>query len=159
MASGREHYEYWKLLSPVTVPVAAWIWVASKDPIIPASIVAGYLMGAIIDPDLDLVGITNAESRAMRHLKIFGVILTMWFLPYAYFMRFIGIGKKGHRNFFSHMPGISTVIRLLWLFAPFLLFGYFKHGYIPGELEISIFIGLWIGLTFSDTVHYVADVI
>jgi hypothetical protein len=110
-----------------------------------------------IDPDLDLIGITNAESRMMKHFKLFGAMMVAYWLPYAYVMRFVGLGRKGHRNFFSHFPGISTAIRLGWILViPIGLTIYYN--FTPPYHAILGLVGVWAGLTFADTLHYIMDV-
>lgn len=161
MASGKQHYNYWKAFIPVAVAVSVLVTgllLANRVPIwIGVMILPGYFLGRYLDPDLDLLGLSSAEGRLMRELKIIGVVITMWFLPYAYVMRFVGLGRKGHRNFFSHFPGVSTAIRLIWLLVPIYTPVIYFAGYQPGWLDANLLSGVWLGLTIADTIHYFAD--
>lgn len=156
MPGGKVHYDLWKTFLPLAALTGA-ASAALVDFYTGVIFVIAYWLGRYIDPDLDLIGITNAESRMMRELKIFGVALVMWFVPYAYFMRFVGIGRKGHRNFFSHFPGVSTIIRVAWmLWLPLLILWW----YYPIERSVLLRDGLAaliVGLTFADLIHYLAD--
>lgn len=123
-----------------------------------ASSMFGYVMGYFITPDLDQVGMTSDEGRLMEAFGILGVLIVMIFLPYAFIMRFVGFGKKGHRNFFSHTPWISTLIRLVWLYFPFyrIWASYFPETHIT-IWHSFIFFGQWWGLGFADLVHWILD--
>lgn len=165
MSDGETHIKAWKAGIPVSVGVSALLLAAGKQLNLPDDTLlalvipqfVGYLSGYIIDPDLDQIGITSGEGRAMRSLKILGVFFTMWFFPYAYIMRFVGIGRKGHRNFFSHFPGVSTLIRLLWLYAlPVFLWWWYVSD-IPTLAWVS-FAYYWLGLTLADAIHYILDI-
>jgi len=170
MPPGHVHYKIWKG-TLIFIPIAAAIvyyaalYTRSFNPVISAlGVLIGGLLGRWIDPDLDLIGITNSESRMMRDLKLFGALLTAWWIPYSYLMRFVGIGKKGHRNFFSHFPGVSTLIRMLWLaaFPPFSFGAYWlmDHFTPPPWLTpygSALALGIFVGLTVTDTTHYIAD--
>jgi len=98
-----------------------------------------------------------SEGRLMRELKIFGLFIVVVYFPYAYAMRFVGFGRKGHRNFFSHFPLVSTIIRVAWLLAiPLLCLWYFKVP-VPYERLMYPLVAAVAGLTLSDTLHFAAD--
>ena len=114
------------------------------------------MIGEVITPDLDQVQIGSQESKMMNKFGIFGVLFTMWFLPYSYFMRFIGFKRKGHRSAFSHFPGFSTAFRMMWiLLIPIGLMIYYNCPLTDWMAYGIIF--SWIGLTESDIVHYILD--
>jgi hypothetical protein len=115
----------------------------------------GYYFGRYIDPDLDLISTSASESRLMEDFGIFGSIIVGYFVIYAYLMRFVGIGKKGHRNFYSHFPGVSTIIRLIWLLAPPTLVSWWFMD-IPTELWV-LYAGLFCGLLLADCIHFILD--
>jgi uncharacterized metal-binding protein len=155
MPSGKVHMKIWRhaWLLPICFCAAVSIW---GYPIIGALIVIGYFLGRWIDPDLDELGLTSSEGRMMRELKVFGVLLTMLYLPYAYLMRFVGIGRRGHRNFFSHFPVIGTAIRLAWLLMiPGLIA--WHYGFQPTQDLIHGLFGVLIGLSIADWLHWAAD--
>lgn len=157
MPSGKTHFNIWKMGWSLCLPLTITLALATSDWYMLALFPLGYLMGRWIDPDLDLVGMSNAESRMMADFKIVGALITGWFVPYAYLMRFVGTDKrKGHRNFFSHFPGVSTIIRLAWLLWPTYLGVWYQYGVtIPLDKTIIVF----AGLTLADTLHYGADVL
>jgi len=158
MPNGKIHYRNWYYAAPIAfIGGGAVFYLTGGDLIVSMCVPLGYFLGRWIDPDLDQVGITNAEGRMMGELKIFGAITTAWFLPYAYIMRFVAIGRKGHRNFFSHFPGVGTVIRLVWMFwAIALVFWWYRWDY---TYPLHILLGIFVGLTLADGVHYIADVL
>ena len=169
MPAGHVHYKQWKRTVGMSPLLAAIVFAGAYNTgvVNPISVTLGTMVGSFlgrwIDPDLDLIGITNAESRMMRDLKLMGAFLTAWWIPYSYLMRFIGIGKKGHRNVFSHFPGISTAIRVAWLLAFPPISGAIYWLHTVSDLSRfypyggAFILGLTIGLTFTDTVHYIAD--
>lgn len=172
MADGKTHYTAWKYGSVAAVSAgvataALGLYLGDMNVVAAGpAIVVGYGLGRWISPDLDLVGANSDEGRMMKELKIVGALLFAWFSVYAYLMRFAGLGKKGHRNFFSHFPGVSTVIRLAWL----LLFplvsipiyfsiqrGFGEYFVLP--VTITCAVGVVAGLSIADTLHYVLDIL
>ncbi|MBP8108041.1 MAG: DUF2227 family putative metal-binding protein [Caldilineaceae bacterium] len=83
------------------------------------SLILGGWMGYLIDPDLDELQRTYTEGRVFRYLgrRVGKVWQAVW-APYAALI--------DHRSFWSHIPGVGTVIRALWLgivlALPFLAF-------------------------------------
>lgn len=118
--------------------------------------VTGYWIGKYITPDFDLIGLSWSEGELMRDFKIFGVVIVMWFMPYAYIMRFVGLGRKGHRNFFSHFPLIGSLIRLFWLVSPAAAaWIYFDLPLYP-EMGYAL-VGVYLGLSLADGLHFIGD--
>lgn len=171
MADGDTHYRGWKAGSVSAITAAAGIAglaLYAGEPVLlvaAAATPAGYFLGRWLSPDLDLVGANSDESRMMRELKIIGALIFAWFSIYAYVMRFVGVGRKGHRNFFSHFPVISTTIRIAWLLLfplisiPIYLIwknGYSEYLLLP-QVVFSV-LGVICGLSLADTVHYMLDV-
>lgn len=113
------------------------------------SAIVGYLAGAIVGPDLDLVGIDHGEGRMIRSVVF--IPLVAWTTLYARIIQVIG----GHRSIWSHMPLLSTFIRLCWFTFPLVVLAHTNHWL--GYDYTKIFGGLLVGLTVADTVHSVAD--
>jgi uncharacterized metal-binding protein len=157
MPDGKTHHLLWKKFrSPAMVASAAMVVptqmiTGSVDTglIVAASSVVGYLLGDLVTPDWDLVGIDRAEAMAIKSVILIPVVA--WTTLYARIMQVLG----GHRGFWSHAPLISSFIRLCWISLPLVVLmhfmGWLGHNYIP------YFVGVLIGLSLSDTVHAVAD--
>lgn len=157
MPNGETHYRIWKTAAPVAVFYSAAFGLATASWEFGLITFAGYLLGRYISPDLDLIGINNDESRMMEELGPVGVVGVMLFFPYAYMMRFLGIGRRGHRNFFSHFPYISTTIRILWLLLipGLLLWKFYPIIFLWAPTIVG---GLVAGLGFADFLHWLADI-
>ena len=156
MSTGEVHYSvynWWRWLV-IVVGVLTGFY---NIPLALGILIGYFVIARYITPDQDQVGITSEESRIMQELKIFGVLVICYFLPYAYFMRFIGIGRKGHRNFFSHTPGVGSLIRLTYLIMPLIAcFLYFKWEF--NEISVLLFVGAFLGLSFNDFLHSIYDI-
>ena len=127
----------------------------------------GYLVGLLLlsrwcDPDLDQLGMTAAEGRAMndlrkvriprkglrRYLRLFlrevggwiGFLWVWWMMPYAYIMRYFG----GHRGL-SHTYIIGTVTRVVWAFWP-LYVAWWWYYYPWIGLVLPSALGCFLGL-------------
>ena len=111
-------------------------------------IVLGYLLGRYLDPDLDLPQTSSSEFRAMRELKLFGALLVAYWLPYGFVIP--------HRHFLSHSPILSTMIRFSYQFwwAWVLLD---KYGYMWNKVILYAWLGMFIGMAMSDSVHIWLD--
>jgi len=112
---------------------------------------AGYFLGYYLDPDYDQESTTLAKWRMMRDFKILGAAIVGWFMPYGFLFK--------HRSDASHFPGLSSFIRLFWLFCfpifPIIL--YFLIPYTGTTLPLVLFFGIWLGLSYADAVHSFAD--
>lgn len=157
MPNGEVHYKIWKRSWFVAIIMTAVLFLAYSDYwVVAAFVPIGYLLGRWISPDLDLVGINSDESRMMDDFKIFGAFMVAYWFPYAYLMRFVGLGRKGHRNFFSHFPVVGSSIRFVYLLFPFvIIFYYFSIPINPWF--IPTLLGALIGLSIADTLHWAAD--
>lgn len=115
----------------------------------------GSLLGIVLTPDLDQISISKSEWRLVKKFGPFGFIWCAYWWLYA---RIIP-----HRSFWSHFPVIGTIIRLLYLSTPIVIFCIWKD-YIPDLSRISqvyrdLAWGTLIGLFVSDTLHLFMDLI
>lgn len=151
MPSGAVHYNIYRRNYPIVVAVSA-VFLYFYLPF-GAGIILGYfLLGRYLDPDLDQISVTSADGRMMRELKIFGVLLSAYYMVYAYTMRMFG----GHRSFITHAPILSTVIRLAWLLViPAAIAFYF--GYKPDIIVLQLLAGVFWGLAYADLIHILRD--
>lgn len=126
-----------------------------------------YLSGRWFDPDLDGLGISSAEGRMLRELKLVGALLYGYFSLYAGLMYWLaGVLKlKGlfgsHRSALTHSP-IGTAIRILFLDAPLALLYLGAHQlfnvqFSNGDLLVFL-LSQFIGLGSADGVHVFLDV-
>jgi hypothetical protein len=160
MSKGIVHHEYYKKSWPfvpfIAVGASGLSYYFMKNPLFSllllCSIPLGYWIGNYIDPDFDLISITYGEGRMMRQLGILGKILFVFWMPYAFICQIFG-----HRSVFSHWPVISTFFRLLYFFIPFWI-ALFYWKWDIWDWEIVIFIGLLIGLSIADSVHWFLDI-
>lgn len=147
MPDGKTHGKLWGIAAPLPIATAAYqtyhgSWISG------AGVIAGYMLGRWIDPDLDQMGITSAEWRSVRECGFVGVLITMYFMPYAYVIP--------HRSFFSHAPVVGTVIRVAYMAIPFVILAIvFK--WTPSDHMIIFGISTFVGLAISDLVHITAD--
>lgn len=164
MPDGDRHHEIWRkdwfvIIPPIGMLIiygVACPWLFLAIPFVPI----GYFLGQYLSPDLDLVGINQDEGRAMKDFKIIGALFVAWSTVYGYLMRFIGIGRKGHRNFFSHFPIVSTALRMLWFFGVplFLIWWFLPVPTLVANFVVGIpTLGVFLGLSPSDFLHWFAD--
>lgn len=144
---GQTHIRIWRTLFPITVVLAIcigflWNWYVAFW-----VIVGGLLHGFGFDPDLDLEGISRGEALWIR-LIVF-IPLIGWSTFYSRILQKWG----GHRSLLSHGFFISTFIRLMFFGLPFV---YVFRIYFLDSLWRE-FLGMFIGLSVSDSWHILAD--
>lgn len=154
MSSGKAHAMATKLLA---IPAgAAAVLVVPGDVLAVASLGAlGCLTGLVIDPDLDVDGITRSEWQLLKRFWILGMVWVVLWWPYA---RLIP-----HRSPLSHFPVMGTAGRLLYLVGMAALIcsvarwplGWVHQ--IPDVAAHPLFWAWLLGLMISDTGHYVMD--
>lgn len=99
---------------------------------------AGAWAAIIVEPDLDSHIVTTSERTIMRFNRVLGFLWICYWYPYQRMFR--------HRSFWSHMPGVSTAIRLLYVgWLPMLLFPH------------PAWVWVWLGMTLNDMVHATLD--
>jgi hypothetical protein len=149
LPDGVTHYKYFKkgylAEIPLTLLLIAYDWKLALGNIV------GYSLGRWIDPDWDIMGTNNAEGRMVNEIPIMGHFLYGVSSAYGSFWR------KAHRSFWTHFPFISTAIRLIYVFlVPFILFDYYKINLIGNGWHM-FHVGVWIGLSQADGIHYFLD--
>jgi len=118
----------------------------------------GCMAGVLITPDLDVDNATRSHYIVLRRTGWIGFLVwrAIW-LPYGLAI--------GHRSWVSHMPVISTLIRLLYLVMILALVSiganalghpFAWRDWIVDNLLVRVGVG---GLMISDTLHWLADII
>lgn len=114
--------------------------------------IVGYSCGRWIDPDWDIFGSNNAEGRMVNEIPILGHFL------YGVSSTYGSIFRRKHRSIITHFPGLSTIVRLVFVLAvPFIVGDYVGINFI-GNGWISFWVGLWTGLSQADAIHYLLDI-
>jgi hypothetical protein len=129
MADGVTHYRWYKLIFiPIAIPTGVGLFLVlhlmySKWDINPYIFflfyLLNYFMARFIDPDLDQIGLTNAEGRMISKkggfvLSFVGALNASYWFMYAWGIGWVG----GHRSFFSHGWIIGTLIRMVYFNIP-----------------------------------------
>lgn len=129
----------------VVLPFAAVM--AFAEPVLGTSIAAGYLLGRVVEPDLDQISITSSEGIMLRRFGCLGALWVMYWFPYSWVMP--------HRSVASHFPGISTAVRMLYLFWPILMLLAYTQSF--DEVAALVTFGVFVGLSLSDAIHWALD--
>lgn len=151
MSTGKQHATATTaLIFPVT---AVSLLLHPADPF--SSAVAGAIgcaTGLIIDPDLDIDGITISEWKMIKRLWIFGMLWVMLWYPYAWAIP--------HRSPLSHWPLIGTAGRVLYLLCLIKLIGAILGVSVGilGIVSLPLFQVWFFGLAVADTAHFLMDV-
>ena len=115
----------------------------------------GCLAGVLLTPDLDVNNgsISNHHARRMFG-ALPGLVWEVIWKPYSWIIP--------HRSPLSHMPVIGTAIRLMYLscviYLLLRLVGIFLPAIIPTVLPWW-FTPAFLGLTLSDTAHFLMDLV
>lgn len=147
MASGKVHNRV-----SVVASVPAGILVGSTDPVGGVGAFLGCLLGMVLTPDLDQVGISSSEWGLVKKLGPLGFIWMAFWYPYA--------KAIPHRSFWSHCPILGTAGRLvyciIWLGIIWVILGRPALPVIP-VWGWALLRGGWMGLLVSDTGHFLLD--
>lgn len=132
----------WVAVLPISIYLGVF------HPVVGSGILLGYGMGHFVDPDWDQIGITAAEGRIVNQIPIIGKFIVGYSTIYGAFFR------RKHRTFFTHTPGISTAIRLVYLF-------WWLYFVIQTLYDWQIIFGLcvFIGLSLADSIHWTLDML
>ncbi len=142
--AGKVHFHFWKYGWIFPIVIVIMFFTVKMPYTVSIGVMLGYLLGAIIDPDLDQIGITRAEGRMLK-IPIIGYLLVAYWTIYG------AIFRKHHRSFWTHGFIVSTVIRFIYQFWWILLFK---------EIDMVVWPilgGMFIGLNASDSIHIWAD--
>jgi uncharacterized metal-binding protein len=147
MATGKAHAAASITLVPVVGIAAACL--VPKLGTAALLLPAGCLSGLLLTPDLDQEGIGHVEWKLAKATLGLGWLWVMYWWPYAVVMK--------HRSTWSHLPIVSTLIRVGYLLLPPLV----GLALLGKPMWDAVHIGaLWwwfCGLVVSDTVHWVMD--
>jgi uncharacterized metal-binding protein len=131
-----------------------WGWLVAL------TIPLGYWLGLLIDPDWDLPRAYTETKQRWLKIPIIGLAIYAWITLYGHIAQlFLG----GHRSPMTHLPGISTIGRILWLLSPLVMVAYFLSPHTVRLLShqpqtLTIIFGLFLGVSLSDTIHVIADI-
>lgn len=113
--------------------------------------ICGYTFHRWCDNDWDIMGTNNAEGRMVNELPVVGHYL------YGKSSMYGSIFRRWHRKWITHVPGISTIIRLIFAFyEPFIVGDYLGINFI-GNGWWKFWLGFWVGLSQADGIHYALD--
>jgi uncharacterized metal-binding protein len=153
MATGIQHATATFLLTPVAAGAAYGL--SHGDTTVAALAGVGCLSGILLTPDLDVDIVTTSQRWAIRWTFGLGWLwVGMWY-PYARLIK--------HRNFVSHSPLFSTVVRMLYLgiwytFAYALLRNFFdSEMWLWPVIFWHYTLVFTAGLVVSDVAHWVMD--
>jgi len=149
MPSGEVHVKIWRAFFPLTFLVAILVALVFDWYTALFVFVGWGLHGFGIDNDLDLTGMNRSEALWTKFV-IF-IPLIGWSTLYARIFQKWG----GHRSFWTHGFIASTFIRLMFFGFPFV---YWFRIYFVDSLYRE-FLGMFIGLCVSDSIHTLADMV
>jgi uncharacterized metal-binding protein len=89
--------------------VPTGIIVGLRDPVEGTGAFLGCLLGTVLTPDLDQIGISKNEWDMVKKLGPLGFLWCALWWPYAASIR--------HRSPISHLPLLGTAIRLVYCAA------------------------------------------
>jgi len=137
MTSGDIHNKMTVAITPVVI---IGVSLLVKNPWYGIVAGAGCLSGMVLTPDLDQEGINKIEWIIIKKSLGLGFLWLMYWYPYALIMK--------HRSFASHFPIVSTAIRFIYQFWALFIFS---------DIDIVYYALFFVGLCFSDIVHYYLD--
>jgi hypothetical protein len=149
LPDGATHYRHYKAGYTVALPVSV------MSMLLDVKFSAGYLLGYTFhrycDNDWDLMGSSASEGRMVNELPIVGHIL------YGVSSSYGSTFRRFHRSWITHFPGVSTLIRLIWVFLiPFICLDAYGINFIGGGW-VWFWVGLWTGLSQADGIHWWLD--
>lgn len=148
MANGKQHAAASLLAA---IPTGLIAGVIAGDPLLGASATAGCIAGVFVTPDLDQPTISKSESFIVRHIPVVG---WQWLALWDLYSRIIP-----HRHILSHLPILGTAIRRMYIALWSCLIKAIQGMSIalPNGRVLTVEIGSFIGLTVSDSLHWIMD--
>jgi uncharacterized metal-binding protein len=135
----------------LTMGLGYLTWRAGWPPDQIALLAGGTFAGLILTPDLDVETGSISNGIARRSLGcLFGVLWAIYWRPYAAIVP--------HRSWVSHLPFISTFIRLVYLALPLLIYRWYTTGQIGMAMPHWLLIAYY-GLAIADLAHWFLDTI
>ena len=157
MPDGNTHEKYRQVVRTIAYPLSVIVPILlysvpfkeNGQILIGVGMFVGYEVGRYVTPDWDIMGTTSSEGWLVNEIPVAGHFLFGVSSTYG------SIFRKHHRSTITHFPFISTSIRHL------LLFGWVWWEIYKSALDwswlIFIFIGVFIGNSMSDGVHWYLD--
>jgi hypothetical protein len=176
---GATHYKYWKRGLAVVIPASGILFVAGIFSNLYVSEFALWLLfwywcGRYIDPDWDLLGVTQAEGRIQRELDLLAVFIlpvtTFYAAGIGYIVKKFHIAHAiggSHRTWLTHSLVPGTLLRCVLIclclgsmvnWANFIL-GHFLNGvlvFYPYDLA-AFGLAQFAGLGTADSIHLWLD--
>jgi len=146
MANGAEHAVATRRLGTL-LQLGAVAAAFAGHPLPAIGIFAGAIGGHMATPDLDLPGLTHCENRIRRFNRILGALWVALWIPYGLLVP--------HRSWVSHLPGVGTAIRMLYLlwWLPFL----WLWLELPVQVLTPVALFAWSAWSAQDTMHLHLD--
>lgn len=157
MADGSTHLYYWKIGLLFVCSCCFFLYFSYQDDLYYLiAFIIGYLSGYLIDPDLDHTMDYSAKIRWKR--TIIGYPIYLWWKVYSHT---IARSFGGHRAFLNHVPILSTLSRVVWLFTPFIFLFYFIGfpTWLFFDGWVVAYFCAFVGLCLSDLIHFILDYI
>lgn len=108
----------------------------------------GAISGIFLTPDLDIDTWILSKRKLVNRFKVLGYLWLAYWYPYS-----IAIP---HRHWASHLPVISTALRVLYLGLIPLVFAIMVRPTI--DIGDVVWFALWFGgLAVSDLAHWLRD--
>lgn len=154
MADGKTHEA-----DSVAIAIPLGLIIGGLTGEIPLGLAAGIgcFCGVILTPDLDVDTSTRSKAKMVAASPL-GWLWVFYWYPYAKAIK--------HRAWISHLPIIGTIIRVLYLFAPFILgavvlqlngLPILESAWVLRPLLVPQVMAWGLGLSMSDLVHWIRD--
>ena len=149
MPNGIVHHQYYMKGYWLEIPISL-IGAIYDFPLALGNIL-GYTFHRYSDNDWDLMGTSASEGRAVNEIPVLGHFL------FGISSMYGSIFRRHHRSFITHFPGISTAIRLAFVFTlPMYVLAYYGVN-LSGEFLMKVYLGFWLGLSQADSIHFLLD--
>jgi len=146
MPSGRIH-----AATTVALSLAAGVGAYTQNQPVPVitALAGGCLAGLLLSPDLDVDQGSISMKFARRSFGcLVGLIWAIYWKPYSAIIP--------HRSWLSHLPVISTALRLLYMALPYLAWQWWQTRQIGFTLPDWFYLA-FLGLCLSDLAHWAMD--